>query len=332
MARQFALRFSGLILGLAVLQSCGGSQSALDPIGSEANRIVTLTWLLTGICGAVLILVCGLTLLALYGPGSWRKRLATGRVVVVGGVVFPFVVLSGLLLAGFHIMAKGGAATPRDGTFHVEVVGEQWWWRVTYVEANGRRTESANEIRLPVGQPVEIHLTSADVIHSFWVPRLAGKLDMIPGRTNVQTLEVTAPGISRGQCAEYCGGAHAFMSFYVEGVPEENFSAWLAREAADSQVPAGGAAREGQAIFMASGCGGCHSVRGTEADGTIGPDLTHVASRRSLAAATLKNDREAFARWIREGQHIKPENLMPPYDFFSEEEVIQLSTYLEQLR
>ena len=164
------------------------------------------------------------------------------------------------------------------------------------------------------------------------MPALAGKLDMIPGRTNSLTLEVTKAGISRGQCAEYCGGPHALMSFYVIAMPEDRFAAWLEREAANAQTPAGANAAAGQALFLSSGCLACHSVRGTEAQGTIGPDLTHVGSRHSLAAATLENDVAAFARWIRDGQHVKPENLMPPYDIFTESELSQLASYLDQLR
>ncbi|MHC1551644.1 cytochrome c oxidase subunit II [Phyllobacterium sp. K27] len=320
--------------GTLMLGGCAGVQSALDPAGAEAHRIASLSWLLIVGCSVVLLVVCALTALALFGSARWRQRLSGESLVIAGGVIFPLVVLTALLALGFYLMTSGKSSIlSLTGRLRVEVVGEQWWWRVTYIDAEGRRTESANEIRLPVGQPVEIHLTSSDVIHSFWVPRLAGKLDMIPGRTNVQTLEVTAPGFSRGQCAEYCGGAHALMSFYVVGMTEPEFSSWLAKEAAESHAPTTRAAVEGHELFLASGCGGCHSVRGTSADGTIGPDLTHVGSRHSLAAATLKNDVEDFARWIQDSHHIKPENLMPSYDgFFSQEETNRLASYLEQLR
>ncbi|HXV31258.1 MAG TPA: c-type cytochrome, partial [Sinorhizobium sp.] len=231
-----------------------------------------------------------------------------------------------------HLMGSSPSAARADGRLRIEVTGEMWWWRVTYVDEAGRRIESANEIRLPVGRPVEVELTSADVIHSFWVPRLAGKLDMIPGRTNSLTLHVTKPGISRGQCAEYCGGPHALMSFHVIAMPEDQFAAWLDREAGNARLPAGADEAAGQALFLSSGCVACHSVRGTEARGTIGPDLTHVGARHSLAAAALENDAASFARWIRDGQHVKPENLMPPFEIFSEGELIQLASYLDQLR
>lgn len=327
------LRLGLIITLLPLLQGCEGVQSALDPAGIEAERISRLAWLLFALCGAILLLVCLLTAVALFGSQKWRRRISQERVVIGGGIVFPTVVLTALVLYGFSLMGMGGApADAADTGLKIEVVGERWWWRVTYVDGEGRRTESANEIRLPVGRAVRLELTSADVIHSFWVPRLAGKLDMIPGRTNVLTLQLTEAGISRGQCAEYCGGAHALMSFYVIGMPETEFNDWLKREAGPAVRPSQEPAIEGHAIFAASGCGGCHAVRGTDATGGIGPDLTHVGSRHSLAAATLKNDRAAFERWIRDSDHVKPENLMPAYRIFSDEQLTALTSYLEQLK
>jgi cytochrome c oxidase subunit 2 len=220
--------------------------------------------------------------------------------------------------------AGSGAASVR-----IAVIGEQWWWRVVYVAPDGRRIESANEIRIPVGQPVALELTTADVIHSLWIPKLAGKLDMIPGRKNVLNVVANEPGISRGQCAEYCGGAHAMMSLYVVAMPENEFETWLAREASPALVAQSGA---GQRLFFAGGCGACHAIRGTRAQGRIGPDLTHLGSRMSLAAATLPNRAEDIARWIRDSQHVKPENRMPPYGIFSADELAALAGYLADLK
>ncbi|RCS25923.1 cytochrome c oxidase subunit II [Phyllobacterium salinisoli] len=317
---------------LFVVSGCAGVQSALDPTGAEAERINTLSWVLIIFCTAVFIITAIIASVALFANERWRQQLAGERLVIGAGLIFPAVTLTFLLAYGIFVLGMGGGSADTSDGLRISVVGERWWWRVIYRDENGRRIESANELRIPVGRPVKIDLTSADVIHSFWVPKLAGKLDMIPGRTNTLTLDVTSPGVSRGQCAEYCGGAHALMSFFVIAMPEKDFAAWLADEAKDAHQPTDELETRGQALFIASGCGACHTVRGTAATGAIGPDLTHVGSRHSLAAATLPNNAEAFARWIRDGQHIKPENLMPPYPIFSDEELASLSSYLAQLR
>jgi cytochrome c oxidase subunit 2 len=219
-----------------------------------------------------------------------------------------------------------------EPSLRIAVDGRQWWWRVVYSDPNGNRIESANEIRIPVGQTVKLELTTSDVIHSFWVPRLAGKLDMIPGRKNVLTLVARESGVSRGQCAEYCGGAHALMSLYVVALPKMEFAAWLDHEAKPAAPTTDPEARAGQMLFLSHGCGGCHTIRGTPAVGTIGPDLTHVGSRMSLGAAALPNDQASIARWITENQHIKPENRMPPFAIFNNKELSSLSLYLSGLK
>lgn len=335
------------------MSGCAGVQSALEPAGSEAERIHILFWVLTIFCAVVFIGVAAAAALALIGNGRWRERLAGERMIIGAGIIFPIAALSLLLGYGIVVMSAGGRAAEAGGGLHlaadgqdvatgaaadaggglrIAVVGERWWWRVTYTTADGRRIKSANELRLPVGEPVPVELTSADVIHSFWVPKLAGKLDMIPGRINTLTLEVSEPGVSRGQCAEYCGGAHALMSFFVITMPADEFSAWLSREAAAAAEPDSEDEIQGHALFMTSGCGGCHTIRGAGARGTIGPDLTHVGSRLSLAAAVLPNEPGAFASWIRDSQHIKPENLMPPFGIFTEKELGQLAVYLQSLK
>jgi cytochrome c oxidase subunit 2 len=266
------------------------------------------------------------------GPARLRAWIGRDGMVIGGGILFPVVVLSILLFYGLFVLQAGSARTNEAKGPGVTITGERWWWRVVYTGPDGEQVVSANELHLPVGQPVSIRLKSDNVIHSFWAPQLAGKLDMIPGRINVLTLTATKPGISRGQCAEYCGGAHALMAFYVVALPEAEYRAWLAREATVAQEPATGQQRLGRRLFIDNGCGGCHTVRGTDAAGTIGPDLTHVGSRMSLAAATLPNDAEAFARWIRDNQHIKPDNLMPPFRQFSDSELQAVAAYLEHLK
>lgn len=315
---------------LATLSGCSGVQSALTPSGTEALDIDPLFWTATGVGAAVTGLVTVLVAVALWGPPRWRAWLGNDAVVWGGGVVFPVVVLTALLVYGLVVMQAGATRAGEAGEPAITIVGKRWWWDVRYHGEDGDII-SANELRLPVGRPVPVRLLSDDVIHSFWAPQLAGKLDMIPGRENVLTLQAAAPGTSRGQCAEYCGGAHALMSFYVVAMPEQDYDAWLRKEAAAAPSPKTEIQRRGLDLFLDNGCGACHAIRGIEATGSIGPDLTHVGSRLSLAAASLPNDAQAFARWIRDSQHVKPENLMPPYDHLGDDELMAIGTYLDSL-
>jgi cytochrome c oxidase subunit II len=327
---------------------CAGVQSALEPVGLEAARINTLLWSVVAFSVVVFIGVFAATVAAIAGKRGWRDKLSEERVIVGAGIVFPIVALSVLLGVSVYVMGLGGSSAAGVGLYldaehrervgtgggpglRIAVSGERWWWRVFYITPDGQRIESANELRLPVGEPIAVELWSPDVIHSFWVPKLAGKLDMIPGRINTLTLTATEAGVSRGQCAEYCGGAHALMAFFVVAMPPDEFATWLANETADAVSPESEAEAAGEALFMTRGCGGCHAIRGTDARGTIGPDLTHVGSRLSLGAGILPNDADAFARWTAETQHIKPENLMPSFAIFAQEELRQLALYMDSL-
>ncbi len=319
------------VLALTPPAGCSGVQSVFVPSGSEARQINELFWVTVGISLAITILVIVLSAVALSRNLQLRAYLANSSFVVGAGIVLPIVVLSGLLAYGLFVMQAGAARSLAAQGPHITITGKQWWWRVVYVDAQGQEVVSANELRLPVGRPVALRLETEDVIHSFWAPRLGGKLDMIPGRTNVLTVEATEPGISRAQCAEYCGGAHALMSMFVVALEPDAYQAWLSREAAPAIEPSTDLETLGQNLFMQNGCGGCHAVRGTPASGTIGPDLTHVGSRHSLAAAALPNDRTAFAAWISENQHIKPDNQMPAYRTFSPAELDAIAAYLDGL-
>ncbi|MGE0232868.1 MAG: c-type cytochrome [Flavobacteriaceae bacterium] len=311
---------------------CSGVQSALQPSGREAAEIGGLFWTVTGLSAFVTLLVILLLVVALWGPRSWRRQLGREWIIFAGGIVFPVVTLSLLLGYGLFVLQAGYSRSGGQDTPDITIEGERWWWRVTYHGEAGTDVASANELRLPVGQDVSVRLITDNVIHSFWVPRLAGKLDMIPGRSNVITLRATQAGVSRGQCAEYCGGAHALMSFYVVALDPADYARWREDAAAPAREPQTAQERRGQRLFLDNGCGACHAIRGTEADGRIGPDLTHLGSRRSLAAAALPNNPEAIARWIRDNQHIKPENLMPAFGQFSPDELDALATYLWSLK
>jgi cytochrome c oxidase subunit II len=320
-----------LLAAALALTGCAGVQSALSPAGAEAVEIDPLFWTVTGISALVTGLVTILLAVAIFGPPAWRARLSGGWIVWGGGIVFPVVVLSGLFVYGLIVLQAGATRAATAAGPGVTIIGKRWWWDVVYTTPDGREIRSANELRLPVGRAVAIRLESDNVIHSFWAPRLAGKLDMIPGRTNVLTLEATEPGASRGQCAEYCGGAHALMAFWVVALPQDQYDEWLEREAGDAREPQTSVEARGRDLFLENGCGACHAIRGTGAEGVLGPDLTHVGGRLSLAAAALPNTRAAFATWLVENGHIKPENLMPEYRYLEPDELDAISAYLESL-
>jgi cytochrome c oxidase subunit 2 len=247
----------------------------------------------------------------------------------VGGIAIPALILAGLLVIAVRILPEV-AAPPRAPVLTVEVVGHLWWWEVRY-PAQGFKT--ANEIHIPVGQPVEVELRSPDVIHSFWVPQLMGKTDLVPGHVNRVWLQAEAPGVYRGQCAEYCGLQHARMAFLVVADPPEQFAAWLEGERRPATEPADPVLLRGAQAFAREGCINCHVIRyGAGAVGTeVGPDLTHFGSRRTIAAATLPNTRGHLAGWIGNPQALKPGNYMPTVQIDSES-LLALTAYLESLK
>jgi cytochrome c oxidase subunit 2 len=313
------------------LAACEGPQSALEPAGRSAERIADIFWWMTA--GAVIIWLAVIAL-AFYCARAQLEasdRRRTNLLIIGGGVVVPTVILTALLIYGLMPLPALLAPAP-EGSLRIAVSGEQWWWRVRYLPPGADPVELANEIRLPVGEPVEFHLESPDVIHSFWVPSLGGKVDMIPGRRTRLTLEPTKTGVFRGACAEYCGTSHALMSFYVEVMEKEEFNRWLARQAAPARAPAGPLAMRGQEAFVANGCGACHTIRGTPADGVVGPDLTHVGGRLSLGAGTLPNEPGDFVQWIAHTQDVKPGALMPAFGMLPPEELRALAAYLESLQ
>jgi cytochrome c oxidase subunit 2 len=251
------------------------------------------------------------------------------RLVIVAGVAIPLAVLIGLLVYSV-LVARSFATEPYENATRVEVQGRQWWWDVRYYDA-GRRivARTANEIHIPVARPVLFELKSHDVIHSFWAPNLSGKMDLIPGRTNKLWLQADRPGVYRGQCAEYCGLQHAHMAFEIVANP--NFEDWLDHQKQAAPEPATEAALRGWNIFMTGPCIMCHTIGGTPARATFGPDLTHVASRRKLAAGTLPYSRGSLGGWIVNAQGVKPGNRMPRINFGSEN-LEDLLTYLETLQ
>lgn len=319
------------LAGAALLAACDGPQSALVGAGPEAARVLTLTWILFAGAAIIFLGVMGAAAAALFGPLALRRRLAGRGLVVGAGLVFPSVALAALLVYGFAVL-RAGFDPPAEGEpVRIVATGEQWWWRVVYETGDGP-VETANFLAVPVGRPIEVALETADVIHSFWIPAYAGKVDMIPGRTNALRFAAFEPGLVRGQCAEYCGGAHALMAFHVEAMEPDAFEAWLALQRADAQVPADESAARGRDLFIAHGCGACHAVRGEPAEGVIGPDLTHVGGRPFIAAAALANTKENLSVWVRENQHAKPQNLMPEFAHLSDADAAAIADYLTGLK
>jgi cytochrome c oxidase subunit II len=284
--------------------------------------------------GGALAIWAAMVALAIHAIWSQRQPHDERRaklLIVAGGVVFPTVTLAGLLTYGLALLPGLVAAAP-PGSLRIEVSGRQWWWHMRYLPADGEPVEVANEIRLPVGEPVEFQLESIDVIHSFWIPALGGKMDMLPGRRTRLVLQPTRVGTFRGVCAEYCGSAHARMAFDVHVVEREDFEGWLARQREPAAQPEGAFAARGAELFRENGCGACHRIRGTASNGAVGPDLTHVAGRASLGAGTLGNGRDDILRWLADPESLKPGVHMPAFHMLPEPELRALAAYLESLR
>jgi cytochrome c oxidase subunit 2 len=294
-----------------------GMQSALNPHSPGAQAVAQLAWVLFAGGAIAFVAVMVLAALALRTQPRW---LATPRAVVIGGVAVPIVVLTALIL----LAARAAPAHDDAPSRVVRVVGQQWWWRVQYLRDDGSVDfETANEIRLPAGERVAFRLETADVLHSFWLPALGGKVDMVPGRVTRLVATPDVEGVVRGQCAEYCGGPHAQMALYAVIAPRADFERWQAAQRAPARVS--------NALFEAR-CATCHAVRGTPAAGARGPDLTHVASRRSIGAGTLVDpDAAAFARFVASSQHVKPGNLMPSFHDLAGDELAELGRYLASL-
>jgi len=302
-----------------------------DPAGPYAWSITTLAWGLLAMSAGVLILVIAALYVALGRNDRLRSKLGGAKVVWIGGIVFPAVVLTLLLVWGLTL-TRQLSASPPDDSMRVRITGEMWWWRVAYLDGGGRPLiHDANELHIPAGKPVVLELESADVIHSFWVPRLSGKLDMVPGRRNAMTIQADSPGIYGGQCAEYCGGPHALMGFRVIAHPQREFDALMRSrlQRLTSPVPAGAATARGAQLFASSGCAACHRIAGTGANGLAGPDLTHVGSRTTIGAGIMPNNRGTMMGWIANSQAIKPNNRMPPYAVLPGEDVAALAAFLE---
>lgn len=312
------------------LTGCNWSQSILAPRGTHAQAVDILSQIFFAGGTLIFLLVVISIAAAMLLRRDLKRWMATNNFVIGLGIVFPVVTLTALL--AFSSVTSRSLTVTEAPKLRIEVIGEQFWWRVNYLDGKGNTAlTTANEIRVPVDTPIEFILKTRDVIHSFWVPNLAGKLDMIPGRVNSYTFAATSPGIYRGQCAEYCGAQHALMAFYVVASARSEYEGWYAQQLTDAPVPTTEFLNQGRQIFISAGCGSCHTIRGTEARGTFGPDLTHVGSRLSIGAGTWPVNVGTLAGWTSSAQHLKPGNLMPSFGNLDGEQLRAIAAYMESL-
>jgi cytochrome c oxidase subunit II len=318
-------------------------QSALDPAGPQAARIASLWWSFNIVLTVIFVIVIGVmlwalsrrrpdgeTLESLHTPSAETEQRLTRTVAI--GVFATVVILFGLLIASVGTgKAISNLANKKNG-MTIEVTGNQWWWHVRYLDDDASQTViTANEIHIPVGRPVQIRGTSNDVIHSFWVPNLHGKRDLIPSRVTDEWIQADRPGRYRGQCAEFCGMQHAHMALWVVAESPADFEAWKRRQLEPAIPPSNATTRVGLLVFEKYACIYCHTIRGTLANGQVGPDLTHFASRSTIAAGTLPNTKGNLAGWIVDPQSIKPGNRMATLHI-EPHELQPLIEYLESLQ
>ncbi|HEX3882113.1 MAG TPA: cytochrome c oxidase subunit II [Stellaceae bacterium] len=323
---------------LALCAGCRGWQSALDPQGPEARHLRHLIWLFTGVAALVWVLVMVVLFVAirrrclgspepvaLTPPAERRATFAVGVASVATVIVLA-------LLTAVSYRATGALGQDTEDAVNIRLRGYQWWWEATYLGPLSEATfVTANELHIPVGRPVTIDLSSDDVIHSFWVPNLAGKQDLIPGRDNRITITADHAGTYRGPCAEFCGLQHAHMSLFVIAEPPAEFDKWRDAQKQPAAAPGGDEQQAGQQIVTGTQCAACHTIRGTAAKGTVAPDLTHLASRFYLAAGELPMTRGSLAAWVADPQTIKPGNNMPQVPLTGDE-LRAVSAYLASLK
>lgn len=324
-----------------LLAGCRGPQTTMVGGGPAAERIATLSW---WVIGTFVVVSVVMWLLIFWVAVRRRGTLLTHmpvdapedtRWILIGGFAIPTVILAVMFIATLRTMA---AFPMGDGEMDrhppdIRVSGRQWWWEVEYLGERGiDHWATANEIHIPVGRPIDIELRSKDVIHSFWIPQLHGKVDMIPDLVNRIRIQADTPGTYRGECAEYCGPQHAHMVLLVVAHAADEYARWLAAQRGPAAVPDDAQAELGRQVFMRNQCVLCHTIRGTDAHGLVGPDLTHVGSRQGIAANTAPNDIASLSAWVTHAQSLKPYARMPNITSMTGVETRALVSYLRALR
>jgi len=327
------------VLTPLLLTACSGAQTPLNPAADQSQHLFSLFGLMLVVCGIMYTLV-----IAFLGSTIWRARRVIERAdpnltpqdrgLGRGLRGWAVLMVAGLLLLTGASFAADWALqrTERQASLDVRVTGHQWWWRIEYRDpASGTWVETANELHLPLGRTTLVRLGSADVIHSFWVPNVAGKMDVVPGRINQVALTPRRLGWFRGQCAEFCGAQHAHMAFDVKVETPDAFAAWLAHQRSPAAAASDPVLARGMQVVSEGACASCHRLRGTAAAGRAGPDLTHLAGRRMLAAGTLPMTRGAIQGWIAQPRALKPGTMMPPIAL-SASDADAVSRYLVSLQ
>jgi cytochrome c oxidase subunit II len=328
---------------LILASACSGFQSVLDPKGPRAEAVAKLHWSFVIVATIVYVIVLGILLWALWYAshrplpieGHPHRETEAQAATMKWGVITAVAITTVILITFLFIDVSTGSALARLGgtkPLRIDVVGHQWWWEVKYVDPDPHNlVETANEIHVPTGRPVLIKMTSSDVIHSFWAPNLSGKKDLIPGHQTITWFRADSAGVYRGQCAEFCGHEHAKMAFFIVAEPKTKFESWLQSQREEAKQPADSLQQQGERVFLTGPCAMCHTVSGTGAGGTVGPNLTHLASRRTIAAGTLPNNTGNLAGWILDPQSIKPGVKMPPTKL-DPPSLQALLAYLENLK
>lgn len=333
--REATMRHTASLLGVsALLLLTGCTQGGLDPRGEEAARIYWVFWALVIAGGVVSAVVLALWVVGPLRPGRDDARAEHvpdpafhRRLVIGGGIIMPAIVVS----AFFGVQIVTTAAQTQDGELTVEVTGHQYWWELEYPDVDGLESfETANQVHIPTGTPVRVVLRSEDVVHSIWVPQLAGKVDLVPGRETEFVMDAEEPGTYAGYCAEYCGLQHTRMKFTVEAMEPEAFRDWAEAQAGAAREPETELEAEGREVFTGQSCVGCHTIRGVAEAGEVGPDLTRLASRSKIAAGTEPLTEATLRAWIANAQAVKPGVQMPPQEL-SREELDALVAYLISL-
>lgn len=329
----------GILLALLtalLLNGCAGDKSILDPAGQAARDVVMIWWVMLGFGSVVLVMVTVLWLFTFKRKEVTRtpaeERRVARRWIIGGGILLPVASITALLAFGVPTGQRMLTLPLDEPPEVIEVIGHQWWWEVRYPGAEGGEVVTSNQLIMPAGEPIDFHVTGADVIHAFWVPRLGGKIDMVPGRVNKIRLEADEPAVFGAQCAEFCGAQHAQMQLYVEAVERDEYDAWLAARQDDqlALLATNDQQHEPAREAFMNHCASCHRVAGLS-NGDEGPDLSDLGSRTSLGAGIMAMGEGAVTHWLQHHQQLKPGNKMPPHDDIDTATLASLGAWLETL-